>query len=176
MLVVRPLEQLVRLREAPDPRLEDRLRRRPVPSVLGRDALASCQPLGLVNRFPQILVNVIKLHEMHSHRRPQGFHVNTGSTTVAMQTHLCLDFRGRELVVAEVARELLREVGERRPSLRARLAAALEVVLLERLAPLLDGGGGEGGAVRVRDLLALGDRLRGEGQRAVAVIDTPLIQ
>ena len=76
--------------------------------------------------------------------------------------------------MAEVARELLRQVGERRPSLRARLAAALEVVLLERLAPLLGGGGGEGGAVRVRDLLALGDRLRGEGQRAVAVIDTPV--
>ena len=75
--------------------------------------------------------------------------------------------------MAEVARQLLRQSGERRPSLRAGLATALEVVLLERLAPLLCGGGGEGGAVRVRDLLALGDRLRGERQRAVAVIDTP---
>ena len=65
MLVVRPLEQLVRLGEAPDPRLEDRLRRRPVPGVLGRDALASCQPLGLVNRFPQILVNLININEVY---------------------------------------------------------------------------------------------------------------
>ena len=51
MLVVRPLEQLVRLGEAPDPRLEDRLRRRSVPGVLGRDALTSSQPLSLIKRF-----------------------------------------------------------------------------------------------------------------------------
>ena len=66
MLVVRPLEQLVRLGEAPDPRLEDRLRWGTIPEVLGRDALASRQPLGLMKT---LLVTA-------------GFHAITLSTTV----------------------------------------------------------------------------------------------
>ena len=72
------------------------------------------------------------------------------------------------------ARELLRQVRQRRPALPARGAGAHEVVLLQRLPPLLDGGGGEGGGVHVGDLLALGDRLGGEAERAVAVIDPPV--
>ena len=58
MLVMRPLDELVRLDEAPDPRLEHRLRRRPVPDVLGRDALASRHSLGLISHS----VVVVKFH------------------------------------------------------------------------------------------------------------------
>ena len=76
--------------------------------------------------------------------------------------------------MAGVARDLLRQVRQRLPALPARGAGAHEVVLPQRLAPLLDGGGGEGGAVHVGDLLALGDRLGGEAERAVAVIDPPV--
>ena len=72
------------------------------------------------------------------------------------------------------AGQLLRQVVEQPPPAAARRARALKVVLLERVPPLLDGSGGEGGAIRVRDLLALGDRLRGEGERAVAVTDSPV--
>ena len=92
----------------------------------------------------------------------------------SQQLCLRLGLRGREVRLAGGAGELLRQVVEQSPAAATRRARALKVVLLERVPPLLDGGGGEGGAVRVRDLLALGDRLRGEGERAIAVTDSPV--
>ena len=76
--------------------------------------------------------------------------------------------------MAEVRREFWGQVRKRRPAAPTCLAGAFEVVLLQRLAPLLDGGGGEGGAVRVRDFLALGDGFNGKPEGAVAMIDPPV--